>query len=201
MDLRLSARFLSGRDLYEEVIRDGVMKARRSVWIATANLKELFVEGDGLKRRRYRSLLETFDELAARGVDLRILHGGPPSRRFRAAYDKRPALVKGGLRLKHCPRVHLKTVILDGERIYLGSANLTGAGLGAKGDDRRNFEMGFVSDAPHLLDQVQSFFDALWRGGPCEGCALRELCPDPGPYATKKPKRRALKVLRLDDVE
>ncbi len=203
LDLRLSARFLAGKDLYEEVIRDGVMKAKRSVWIATANVKELFVEGDGLKRKRFRSLLETFDELAQKGVELRILHGGIPSRRFRAAYDRHPALTKGGLKLKHCPRVHLKLVIVDGERVYLGSANLTGAGLGAKGEDRRNFELGLVSDSPHLLDQVQAYFDELWRGEPCESCTVRDLCPDPGPYApTKKTrKRKPTKVLRLDDAE
>jgi phosphatidylserine/phosphatidylglycerophosphate/cardiolipin synthase-like enzyme len=191
IDLRFSARFLQGRALYEEVIRDGVLQAKRSVWIATANLKELYVEGPGL-RRRYRSILETFGELAERGVDLRILHATPPSRRFRAAFDRRPKLVRGGLRLKHCPRVHLKAVIVDGERLYLGSANLTGAGLGAKGDDRRNFEVGFVTEEPRLLDEVQTVFDELWRGGPCDACAVRDLCPDPGPYgAGRKAPRRA----------
>lgn len=180
-DLRFSARFLSGRALHEEVVREGVLAAKRSVWIATANLKELYVEGHGL-RRRYRSIVQSFAELAELGVDLRILHATPPSRRFRAAFDRRANLVQGGLKLKHCPRVHMKAVIIDGERLYLGSANLTGAGLGAKGDDRRNFELGFVTEEPRLLDEVQQIFDELWRGDPCAGCALRELCPDPGAY-------------------
>ena len=182
IDLRFSARLLSGRDLYEEVIRGGVLQAKRSVWIATANLKELYVEGQGLGRR-YRSIVASFDELAARGVDLRILHADQPSRRFRAAFDRRPALVAGGLRLKHCPRLHTKAIVIDGERLYLGSANLTGAGLGAKGEDRRNFELGLVTEEPRLLDEVQSYFDRLWRGEPCGTCALRDdLCPDPGAY-------------------
>jgi len=191
LDLRFSARMLSGRDLYEEVVRDAILGARRAVWIATANLKELYVEGAGLGRR-YRSILASFEELAARGVDLRILHAELPSRRFRAGFDRRPALVRGGLKLKHCPRVHLKAVIVDGERLYLGSANLTGAGLGAKGEHRRNFELGFVTEEPRLLDEVQALFDRLWRGEPCDACQLRALCPDPGAFSAgrKRPARK-----------
>ncbi len=186
---------LHGRDLYREVIRDGILEARRSVWIATANVKELYVEGAGLGRR-YRSILAVFEDLAARGVDLRILHAELPSRRFRAAFDRRPSLVRGGLKLKHCPRVHMKAVVLDGERVYLGSANLTGAGLGAKGDARRNFEIGFMTEELRILDEVQTLFAALWSGAPCDGCAVRELCPDPGAYGAgrlvaKKPRARA----------
>jgi phosphatidylserine/phosphatidylglycerophosphate/cardiolipin synthase-like enzyme len=198
LDLRLPARILSGRDLYEEVVQGGILQARRAVWIATANLKELFVERPGLRRGRYRSILAEFEELAARGVDLRILHAEVPSRRFRAAFDRRPALVRGGLRLKHCPRVHMKAVIVDGEQLYLGSANLTGAGLGAKGPDRRNFELGLVTSEPRLLDEVQRIFDELWRGGPCSSCAVRELCPDPGAYGAGRVPRRS-RVRRVAD--
>ncbi len=180
--VRFEGTFLDGRSLYDEVIQGGILQARRSVWIATANVKELFVEQPGL-RRGFGSILRSFDNLASRGVDLRLLHAELPSRRFRAAFDRRPRLVRGGLKMKHCPRVHLKAVILDGSRLYLGSANLTGAGLGAKGDDKRNFELGFMTEDFDLLDRVQALFQELWDGGPCRGCALRDICPDPGGYS------------------
>jgi phosphatidylserine/phosphatidylglycerophosphate/cardiolipin synthase-like enzyme len=170
-------RYLEGRELYEQVIEDGLARAERSVWIATANLKELWIAGG--RRGRYISILELFGRLADRGVDLRILHAELPSRRFRAAFDRRPALVKGGLRLKVCPRVHFKAVVVDGSYLYLGSANLTGAGLGAKGDARRNFEMGFWTSDGGLIDAVSARFDAIWRGEACKSCGLLELCPDP----------------------
>jgi phosphatidylserine/phosphatidylglycerophosphate/cardiolipin synthase-like enzyme len=181
LPLSLEATFLTGRSLYESVIQDGILKARRSVWIATANVKELFVEHAGYQRG-YGTILERFVELADAGVELRMLHAEVPSRRFRAAFDRRPTLVKGGLAMKHCPRVHLKAVVVDGSRLYLGSANFTGAGLGAKGEDKRNFEFGFVTEDFRLLDEVQGIFQDLWDGGPCGGCALREVCPDPGGY-------------------
>ena len=41
-----------------------------------------------------------------------------------------------------CPRVHFKMLVFDGEEVYIGSANLTGAGIGMKTDNKRNFEAG-----------------------------------------------------------
>ena len=70
--------------------------------------------------------------------------------------------------------MHLKVVIVDGAVLYLGSANWTGAGLGAKGSGRRNFELGFVTDDGPLLDQIQALYERIWTGGECAanaGCA------------------------------
>ncbi|MBC8133705.1 MAG: phospholipase [Deltaproteobacteria bacterium] len=179
-------RLLSGRGHYETVVA-AVMEARNSVWISTANLKELMVE-DGRAvpgrartsaRRSYRSVLKVFDELAKKKVDLRILHATPPSRAFRAEFDRHPTLFKGGLHMRACPRVHFKAVVVDGAFLYLGSANWTGAGLGAKGSGRRNFELGFATSDTTLLDEVQALFDEVWRGGGCGDCKLREICERP----------------------
>lgn len=175
---------VSGRGHYETVIH-AVMEAKTSVWIATANLKELMVEDLRLlpSRRRgrggYRSILEVMDELAAAGVELRILHATPPSKAFRKRFDRLKRLVGGGLELRSCPRVHLKTVIIDGRLMYLGSANWTGAGLGAKGTGRRNFEVGIVTEDEALIDEVQALYEQLFRGGECAGCRLRDACEMP----------------------
>jgi phosphatidylserine/phosphatidylglycerophosphate/cardiolipin synthase-like enzyme len=181
LDHRFSAKLVSGRALYDEVIAGGLARARESVWIATANVKELFVERKGA-RGGVGSVLGTFADLHARGVELRLLHAELPSRRFRAAFDRHPELVRGGLKMKQCPRVHMKAVIVDGAWLYVGSANFTGAGLGMKGDDKRNFELGFITEDFELLDRVQGLFDAIWRGQPCVACKLREICPDPGGF-------------------
>ena len=124
-------------------------------------------------------MLAQLDELAARGVELRMLHAELPSRPFRDELAHHPRLVAGGLALRRCPRVHLKAVIVDGELLYLGSANWTGAGLGAKGTGRRNFELGVVTDDAPLLDQIQSMYDRIWTGGECAACKLRDACPGP----------------------
>ncbi len=182
----IALELIAGRGHYERVIQ-AVLAAHTSVWIATANVKELMVE-DGRAapgRRRsmgkpsYVSVLDLLDGLAARGVELRLLHAEIPSRPFRAQLAQHPRLVAGGLALRRCPRVHLKAVVVDGELLYLGSANWTGAGLGAKGSGRRNFELGIVTDDAPLLDQVQSMYEQIWSGGECATCRLRDVCPGP----------------------
>jgi phosphatidylserine/phosphatidylglycerophosphate/cardiolipin synthase-like enzyme len=191
LDLALPARpitmeLVSGRGHYERVLA-AVLGAKVSVWIATANVKELMVEDHrarpgrrrSMKRSTYVSVLSHLDELAARGVELRLLHAELPSRPFREELAQHPKLVAGGLALRRCPRVHLKAVIVDGELLYLGSANWTGAGLGAKGSGRRNFELGIVTDDAQLLDQVQALYEQIWRGGECGTCKLHEECPGP----------------------
>ena len=120
------------------------------------------------------------DELAARGVELRLLHAELPSRPFRAELAQHPRLVAGGLALRRCPRVHMKAVIVDGELLYLGSANWTGAGLGAKGSGRRNFELGIVTDDGAAARSGPGAVRA--RSGAAAsatGCKLREECPGP----------------------
>jgi phosphatidylserine/phosphatidylglycerophosphate/cardiolipin synthase-like enzyme len=174
-------RLLSDREHYDEVMR-AVLGATHSVWVATANLKDVMVEGPGVRpgrRSRYRSVLEVFAELSRRGLDLRILHASMPSRAFRRSFDAQPQLVEGGVQMRMCPRVHLKAVVVDAGLLYLGSANWTGAGLGAKGEGRRNFEMGIVTSDGQMIDTVQERYDRIWRGGECGTCRLRAECELP----------------------
>jgi phosphatidylserine/phosphatidylglycerophosphate/cardiolipin synthase-like enzyme len=171
----IEAELLANAELYREVVLRRLVHARESVWIATANVKEMLIDtGSG-----FRSIVELFDELRRRGVELRLLHAELPSRPFRAAFDRKTALVRGGLALKICPRVHFKAVLIDGAWLYLGSANLTGAGLGAKGDGRRNFELGFCTEDFETIDRVTALFQAVWTGAECGACKLRDVCPDP----------------------
>jgi phosphatidylserine/phosphatidylglycerophosphate/cardiolipin synthase-like enzyme len=181
---------IAGSGHYDAVVR-AAMNAEHSLWISTANLKELMVEDERARpgRRRisggkgeYRSVLRVFDERVSRGVEIRILHASPPSRPFREELRRLPGLLRkssGRFEMRMCPRVHFKTVIVDGSMLYLGSANWTGAGLGAKGEGRRNFEVGFHTRDDLLLDEVQAYFDRIWSGVVCKGCKLRDKCPKP----------------------
>lgn len=168
-----------GAEHYDEVVR-AVLGATRSVWISTANLKELMVAPHGAGRtRRYHSVLAEFDRLARDGVELRLLHAGMPSRPFRDEFDRFPRLCKGGLALRQCARVHMKVVVVDARLVYFGSANWTGAGLGAKAEDRRNFELGLLTDDERIIDDVQARFQEIWTGGRCRACRLRSVCEAP----------------------
>src|SRR5882757_7741733 len=129
-------------------------------------------------RPGYRSVIEIFAELAASGVEIRLLHAATPSRPFVEEFRRHPTLAaptrRSTFEMRLCPRVHLKAVVVDGAFLYLGSANWTGAGLGAKGTGRRNFELGFTTGDALLLDRVQALYERVWRGAECAGCKLRD---------------------------
>ncbi len=174
---------VADRRHYDDIIAGVLPKAEVSVWIGTANVKDMHVEapvGTAARARgRYLSMTERFADLVRRGVEIRILHGATPSRPYRESLRRQRVLVPPAFEMRHCPRVHLKVIVVDGAYLYVGSANFTGAGLGAKGDGRRNFELGFGTDDDVLLDQAQSRFDRIWSGRECGGCRLRSVCPKP----------------------
>ena len=183
----LEAELLFGEALYHRVVRERLAQARESVVIATANVKAMLVELDG----DFKPIADLFAKLAARGVSVRLLHAELPSRPFRQAFDRHKSLVRGGMTLKICPRVHFKAVLVDGAWLYLGSANLTGAGLGAKHKDNRNFELGFVTEDFDTIDRVGALFESVWSGAECRTCRLYDDCPDPiGPRPKKVKAKR-----------
>ena len=184
-DGRRAARvgLVADAEHYEKVMLRALSEARVSVWIGTANVKDIHLEAPIGTRARargeYLSITEQLSELVRRNVEVRILHGALPSRPFRESLAKCPELSAPRFEMRHCPRVHLKMIAIDGAYLYLGSANFTGAGLGAKGEGRRNFELGISTDDDVLLDATQARFEQIWRGGECGNCRLRRECPAP----------------------
>ena len=78
-----------------------------------------------------------------------------------------------------CPRVHFKIIIFDHSLAYVGSANLTGAGLGMKSVRTRNFEAGILTDEPALVEAAINQFDSVWAGFRCKNCGRKQYCADP----------------------
>ena len=56
---------------------------------------------------------------------------------------------------------------------------LTGAGIGAKGQHRRNFEAGIITEDKAMIRGLMDFLDAFYLGDHCLKCQRRDLCPDP----------------------
>ncbi len=188
---------------HQLVIQEGLLRAKVSIDIATADFKAMLVPTPGRGRsRRAPSIVEHLRKLAEKGVEIRILHAGTPSA---AALLELKRALPTGLTIRRCPRLHAKTVVVDCRTMYLGSANLTGAGLGAKGEGKRNFEWGIWTESPAMIDSVLEQFNLLWEGRRCETCRRKEICPvpleEPGEGATredpsgqKRARRRAERV-------
>ena len=141
-------QYIADEAHFKEVIAR-VPKVKRSLWIGTADIKDLYVE----ERKE-------------------------PGPNFREDFDHYPVLFTG-LERALCPRVHFKIIIFDLQTAYIGSANLTGAGIGMKSTRTRNFEAGILTDDPALVEAAVNQFDSVWAGFKCKDCARKKFCGDP----------------------
>ncbi len=169
-------KLLLNRDIYLEVIQQRVPRAKDHVWIVTADIKDMYVEHYG----KYVPFLQVLADLVSRGVAVRLIHAKEPGPRFREDFDRFDELINNELFERIlCPRVHTKAIVIDGREAFVGSPNLTGAGMGAKGEDKRNFEAGFLFDDADALAEITEWIDRLYLGDYCLTCKRREYCPDP----------------------
>ena len=165
-------KYIADKEHYTEVLAR-CEKVKHDLWIGTADMKDLYV-GSGATVVPFLSVL---DKLLKHGVEVRLLHAKEPGENFRADFDRYPGLWSK-LERKLCPRVHFKIMIFDCATAYIGSANLTGAGIGMKGNGNRNFEAGILTDEPSLVDAAADHIDAVWQGKHCSKCKRKPFCGD-----------------------
>ena len=166
-------RYISNSDHYKEVIAQ-IRNVKHTLWLGTADIKDLYVEL-GKDKKPFLALIA---QLIRKGVEVRLNHAKEPCQAFREDFDKYPVLYDRLERVL-CPRVHFKIIVLDCQMVYIGSANLTGAGIGMKADTTRNFEAGIITDDPELVEAAMNQFDEVWIGIMCKKCKRKEYCADP----------------------
>lgn len=167
---------LLNEEIHRRVVCELLPETRKFLWIVTADIKDMHVA----KGRRFVPFLEILADLVESGVAVRLIHAKEPGPRFRADFDRYPVLRKSDLFERIlCPRVHTKTIIIDGKVAFLGSPNLTGAGMGAKSPHKRNFEAGMLTDDAGQVRRLMEWIDALYLGEHCVKCGRRDVCPDP----------------------
>ena len=170
--MSIFTKYIQNEEHYSEVI-SRIMSVRNNLWIGTADIKDVYVKQDG----DAIPLLGQLAALLKRGVGVRLIHAKEPGPNFREDFDRFPILVTDLERVM-CPRVHFKMMIFDLETAYIGSANLTGAGIGMKSSLRRNFEAGILTNDPALVEPAIEQFDTLWMGSHCKKCGRQEFCGD-----------------------
>jgi len=179
----MDLKWAEDEELDAEVLRGLMLEATATLEMATADLKNpRLPRPEG----RTRDLVEELHRLASSGVTVRLLHSGVPSESFltrmretRLHEVTESGGVPGSFTMRRCIRCHLKMIVVDGERMYLGTANLTGAGLGAKSPRRRNFEAGVVTSEAEFVRRGRSLFSAIWDGIFCDECDRKKYCPVP----------------------
>ena len=81
---------------------------KRSLWIGTADIKDLYVKV-GTQTKPFLAVLA---QLIKKGVEVRLIHAKEPGPAFREDFDKYPALFDGLERVL-CPRVHFKILVFE----------------------------------------------------------------------------------------
>lgn len=166
-------RLVLNHDHLAAALGEALARCRHRLLLATADVKNLHLPSPS---GRARSIVAELAAMADHSVEVRLLHSGVPSGAFLAELKRG---LPSTLLMRRCPRVHVKAVVVDGRWMYLGSANLTGAGLGAKSRRRRNFEAGICTDRLDLIDPVADMLDDIWTGRQCATCGRKDHCPVP----------------------
>jgi phosphatidylserine/phosphatidylglycerophosphate/cardiolipin synthase-like enzyme len=164
--------YISNLAHYSQVL-EKARGVKRLLWIGTADIKDLYVK----QGANTEPFLKVLADLLKRGVEVRLIHAKEPGPNFRKDFDKYPVLIQGLERVL-CPRVHFKLIVFDLEAAYIGSANLTGAGMGMKGENTRNFEAGILTTEPTLVESAINQFDDVWMGKFCDKCGRKAYCGD-----------------------
>ena len=157
-------QYISNSSHYKEVL-SRVQTVKQTLWIGTADIKDVYIEV-GKEKKPFLALIA---QLIRRGVDVRLIHAKEPGPNFREDFDKYPVLYDRLERVL-CPRVHFKMFVFDCKEVYIGSANLTGAGIGMKGEDKRNFEAGILTDDSEIVEQAMNQLDDVRIGKHCKKC-------------------------------
>jgi phosphatidylserine/phosphatidylglycerophosphate/cardiolipin synthase-like enzyme len=170
--MTIHTQYIQNEEHYSKVL-SLVNQVKRTLWIGTADIKDLYIK-QGITVIPFLGILSSLIE---RGVEIRLIHAKEPGPNFRNDFDKYP-LLASRLERVLCPRVHFKLFIFDMQTAYIGSANLTGAGIGMKGEFTRNFESGILTNDPALVQAAASQFDSVWMGSFCLKCKRKEFCQD-----------------------
>ena len=169
--MRIDAELLMSAGEIHDRIRRELPSTRTSLIIATALAKEARFDLGG----ESQSLLTILDELIGRGVNVFLLLGGCPSLPFIRSWIEY-ASTREKLQWRLCARNHLKALIIDERVIYYGSANVTGAGMGARHDGKRNYEMGTWTRDQRVIQMVARAIRKIWLEEGCDDCMARKTC-------------------------
>lgn len=150
-------------ELFEKVILEGLLQARDSLLIGTYNLQDIRIESG----THTTSLSEVLIRLVKKGVKVLIcLTPFMQRSRFIQTLRQNP-LAREKILIHFCRRMHFKTIIVDLNYAYIGTANLSGAGVGLKSIRKRNFELGFITEKHEMIATIAETFLEIFNGKYC----------------------------------
>jgi phosphatidylserine/phosphatidylglycerophosphate/cardiolipin synthase-like enzyme len=168
--MEAEVKFIFDEEHYEVLINKVLLKAKKYVWLTTANVKNMYIG----KEKDWFSFIDVLEELVKKRVNIVIVHAGKPSDSFLNKIEKISR--SRYFSLFQCQRNHQKIVVSDDEVAYLGSANVTGAGIGGKKEDRRNFEAGVITIDKNVISMLKDRINRIISYQVCPQCHYRKEC-------------------------
>lgn len=163
---------------YEEVI-DRICAAKSSIKIMTGDFKRFKLKPTAKQGKNYNDgtpFIKYLMEKGEQGVSVQIICSSP-SKPFMDEYEELyEQLRPKGFKICFCIRNHAKVVIVDDKIAYIGSANITKAGLGQGVLSPGNFEVGIITDNPEVIASLNTHFSKIMNGNICDGCHRAENC-------------------------
>lgn len=164
---------------YQEVIQR-VCDASASIKIMTGDFKRFNLKPTAKQGKNYKDgtpFVKYLMEKAVQGILVQIICS-EPTKLFMDEKDEyyeqmnQPELFE----FKRCIRNHTKAIIIDDKLAYIGSANITPAGIGQGIFTPGNFEAGILTDAPSVVTSIMELFSKIWAGSYCADCHRAEKC-------------------------
>lgn len=171
-------RLIVNENHYQDVIQR-ICAAKSSIKIMTANFKRFRLKPTDNQGEGYKDgtpFVKYLMAKAVQGISVQIICSRPSSN-FTDEWEEyyrqmNPVLFE----YKFCERNHAKVVIIDDKFAYVGSANVTPAGLGQGIFTPGNFEAGIFTAEPEIISQLQSLFSMIWEGDCCSDCHRIDKC-------------------------
>ncbi|HUT79780.1 MAG TPA: phospholipase D family protein [Candidatus Bathyarchaeia archaeon] len=162
-------------DTIDEIINNGLLKARKYVWISSAKVGDFIVVNDHTKEGE--QLSNKIYQMAKRGVKFKFLLA--PHEKTKAYKNTQTFYQKlegvENIEFEFCYDMHMKVILVDGTWMYFGSANLTGAGIGSRSrKGKNNFEVGTITIDQKAIDAIEYQLQQIWNGNECQGCYQKQ---------------------------
>lgn len=170
--MNVELELLTNEQIYHKVMQEEIPSTKHSLLIATAYTKQTTIE---LIKGESIPFIKLLDNLIRREVKVFLLFAGKPSKVFIETLRSFPRVIEK-MERRLCVRNHNKIVLIDNKHLYLGSANLTGAGLGSKSRNKRNFEFGIFTKDRHIIQIISNELSKIWNYQYCGNCKKKKLC-------------------------